>query len=194
MDTLISIGISTYGEIKIETMLCLLHAIEKLGDVKLHLNFRKGLYIHDNRNYIVEEAIKAGATHLMFIDTDVTFEPEGIVKLLKDDKDIVGGMYNMKSLPLTTTVKFTNDKGEFVKADANSIPKTLFKCHAVATGFMLIKLSCLNKLKKPYFDFGNYKGELMGEDIYFCDKAVKAGIEVWCNPTIRIGHIGEYLY
>jgi len=194
MDTLISIGISCYESIKIETVLCLLHAIEKLGDVKLHLNFRKGVYVHDNRNFIVDEALKAGATHLMFIDTDVTFEPDGIMKLLSANKDIIGGMYNMRSLPLTTTIKFIDDKGDFVKASADSIPKVPFRCYAVPTGFTLIRLECLKKIPKPYFEFSTWKGKLMGEDVRFCQKANEAGIEVWCDPTIRIGHIGEYLY
>src|ERR1035441_4296980 len=39
------------------------------------------------------------ATHLMFIDSDIGFEPEHIFKLILHDKEIVGGLYPKKTLP-----------------------------------------------------------------------------------------------
>ena len=48
-------------------------------------------------------------------------------------------------------------------------------------------------MQKPYFDF-NYKGKEVGEGVYFCLKAKDAGYEIWCDPTMDIGHIGEYIY
>ena len=61
---------------------------------------------------------------------------------------------------------------------------------ALPTGFMLIRMSCLDKMTFPYFpcEFG------LGEDVAFCVNAQKAGIEVWCDPTLEIKHIGDYAY
>ena len=36
------------------------------------------------------------ATHLMFIDADIGFEPEAVARLLAFDQDVVAGMYPIK--------------------------------------------------------------------------------------------------
>ena len=38
------------------------------------------------------------ATHLMFIDADITFNPADIVKMIKADKDIICGLYPKKEI------------------------------------------------------------------------------------------------
>jgi len=35
---------------------------------------------------------------------------------------------------------------------------------------------------------------LLGEDVYFFRKAKKAGFNVYCDFSIKIGHIGDYIY
>ena len=189
----ISIGTPTYDGFKTETVLCLIMALRELNH-EVHLNFRKGTYVHEARNQIVKEAQINGATHLMFIDADIAFPKDGIKRLLSHHKDIVGGIYNLKSFPLTTTLKLVDKAGNLTKSSTEKIPKKLFKCHALGTGFLLINMSVFEKVKKPYFDFNTYHGEFMGEDINFCNKAHDAGFDIWCDPTIRLGHIGDYLY
>ena len=52
------------------------------------------------RNHLSAKFLENGvATHLMFIDSDIGFEPEHIFKLILHDKDIVGGLYPKKTLP-----------------------------------------------------------------------------------------------
>ena len=38
------------------------------------------------------------ATHLLFIDADITFNAKSVYRLLAADKDVVGGVYPMKSI------------------------------------------------------------------------------------------------
>ncbi len=70
----------------------------------------------------------------------------------------------------------------------------------MGTGLLLIDLnvftSTLRKLKEPWFLFGrNKEGEVaIGEDQWFCGTARDAGYKVWIDPTIRVGHIGEYTF
>src|SRR5438552_5615559 len=63
-----------------------------------------GCYIHINRNKMVEQARREGCSHLLFVDTDVIFGPDAINKLIAADKDIVGGRYNKRGFPITSTV------------------------------------------------------------------------------------------
>ena len=50
------------------------------------------------RNYLVDEFLRSGYTHMMFIDADVHFTPQDVIALLALDKDIVGGPYPKKSM------------------------------------------------------------------------------------------------
>jgi len=34
----------------------------------------------------------------------------------------------------------------------------------------------------------------VGEDVAFCQQAAEAGLEIWCDPTITLSHIGDYHY
>jgi hypothetical protein len=39
------------------------------------------------------------STHLVFVDADIGFEPEEIIKLCLADKDVIGGLYPMEFSP-----------------------------------------------------------------------------------------------
>jgi GT2 family glycosyltransferase len=192
-DTKITIGVLSQGILKTEMASSLIMAISATV-VPLYLVFYQGAYIHDNRNQVIGAAIKEGSSHVMFIDSDQTFPENGITTLLDRDKDIIGGCYNRRSFPLQTTVQASVDGGpaHFLKPD--EIPKEPFRCTVVPAGFMLIKMEALKKIAPPYFSFDPFEGRLVGEDVYFCRKANISGVEVWCDPTIKIGHVGDYIY
>src|SRR5690606_33321512 len=78
------------------TVYCLYHKVE------LELRIVAGAsLIQYARNQLVREFLEDESfTHLMWIDADVGFDPRAIVKLLDHDKDVVGGVYPMKCIPL----------------------------------------------------------------------------------------------
>jgi len=67
-------------------------------------------------------------------------------------------------------------------------------------GVGLIDMRVFERIEKPYFEFitykkGDFKGMVkIGEDGSFCEKVKKVGIDIYCDPTIAIGHLGEYEY
>jgi hypothetical protein len=50
------------------------------------------------RNYLVDEFLRSGYTHLLFIDSDIHYSPQDVLALLALDKDVVGGPYPKKSI------------------------------------------------------------------------------------------------
>ena len=194
----ISLGIISRGEVCIETVMCLAQMFQHTPH-EFHLNFRKGTYVQEMRNDCLKEARVVNADYLFFVDTDMIFPEDGLNKLLAHGKDVVGGMYNMKSLPLVTTIKFAKEDGERMflaeedLPESLEIPDKLFRVYGLPTGFMLIKLSAIKELENP-FDFGRDEKGIIGEDIGFCIRCKEIGISVWCDPTIKIGHIGQYVY
>ncbi len=179
MENSLAIGIASGETIQIDTMLCLLQTIRTL-EIPNTVIVAKGCYVARNRNEIVRQAQEYKVSHLMFIDTDMAFENEGINKLLAQDKDIIGGMYNKRRLPLENIVHQYKDQTETFKTDW------------IPTGFMLIKMSVFDKVKGPWFESNSETG--WAEDKYFCELAAKQGIETYCDPTIKLKHIGNYPY
>jgi hypothetical protein len=112
------------------------------------------------------------------------FGPDTLSNLLAVDKDIVGVNANFRRLPIQSTVKW---EGE--------MPKEPFRCEMVGFGIVLIKMEVFAKIPPPWFKF-EYEGFALvnGEDSYFCREAQKAGFEVWCEPRIYVGHVGEFVY
>lgn len=191
MNTRVVIGIPSLGGIQTETVASLFQAAPVM-DFDAQLIFHTSCYIHDARNKIAQEAIDKGASHLMFIDSDIKFPPDGVNRLLKQDKDIIGGLYYRRQPPHMPTInQLENDK--IVIPHTFPTDKT-FEAFAVATGFMLIKTEVFKKVSPPWFFFGNYKGMKMGEDVYFCWKAKQKGYKVFVDPTIALGHVGGYVF
>lgn len=148
---------------------------------------RMGCDIVSSRTGIVREALKKNATHLLFVDSDMVFPKDTLEKLLAHDKDIIGVQYNRRRFPLEGTFEALTEVSETEP----------YKARYCGTGILLIKLSIFDKpWKSPWFNFGrDAEGMLkLGEDAWFCHAARDEGFDTWIDPTIKVGHSGEYLY
>jgi GT2 family glycosyltransferase len=190
---LVCIGIPSGGSIKARTITSLMNLIYSLRHIGLKIVIPTGNVLINNQQ-IVEEALKAKADYLLFIDADMVFPPDALTKLLAHDKDIIGVHYNNREMPLVSTIRMLREDGNFYQVDTKLMPRRLFECGSVGKGLVLIKMRVFEKIKKPWYEFQYKDGELMTEDINFCLKAHKAGFRVWCDPTIKVKHIGDYLY
>lgn len=156
---------------------------------------RRSCDIVSNRTWLVRYALEANATHLLFVDSDMLFPSDTIPRLLAHKKEIIGVKYKKREFPIKWLYEGLGDESE----------TDLFRVKHVGTGLMLIDLSIFENLGKPknegerptaWFSFGrDSQGALaMGEDVWFCNVARDAGYDVWVDPTLQIGHIGEYIY
>uniref|UniRef100_A0A6H1ZQ26 Putative glycosyltransferase n=1 Tax=viral metagenome TaxID=1070528 RepID=A0A6H1ZQ26_9ZZZZ len=140
-------------------------------------------YIHLGRERLAQQALDGGFTHLLFVDSDMFFEPDALDRLIARDKDIVGADYNKKVLPPEGTV-IGAEEGDFVK------------CEGIATGFLLIKTEVFKKLKHPWFFYeADEQGNcITGDDMWFCKIAREAGYDIWCDKTIKVFHLGDFYF
>lgn len=189
------IAFASYDSMKMHTAFALAQTARILP-CAFSLNMQRGPYTHWNREKLLKDALEGDHTHLMFIDCDVVFPPDGVQRLLSLDKDIVGGAYNMRKVPppgstevsRTTAVKLLGGKKRFPTTDSP------FRVDAVPTGFMLIRLDAIRGLPQPWFFFDQDEEGFVGEDVFFCRKVRDHGLDVWCDPTIPLAHIGEFFY
>lgn len=179
-------GDMVHGRFMLDTLALVLHSKDLNIDT---INYRSSR-ITGNRNGIVEAAYRYQATHVMFIDADMTFPRNGLLELLRHDKDIVCATATKREegengpigLPLTLGEATTN--------------KRLIQMKFVGMPFMLIKMGVFDKLAKPYFAEPIIDGELVPEDDYFCKTALEAGFDIWCDLALsmQMGHMGVKEY
>lgn len=151
----------------------------------------KGSLITDNRNNGVDQAINMGATHIMFLDSDMSFPADTVGRLLNHDVDIVGGTY-VKRIPPHPLLGEPLD-------EAPEQQKAIEEVKRMPTGCLMVKASVFKRMSHPYFRFGYVDGEegkpgrTLGEDYYFCDKARQLGIKIHCDMALsmELVHWGE---
>ena len=191
----IMLSVPTNRLVQPQTAECLLKLVAKGGHEFEILVASEGYTVAENRSYIAVQALNRNCDYLMMIDDDMTFEVDTLEKLLAVDQPIVGVAYH----PRSETGQITKylDETHAVALEQNEDPKykVPFKCYATGTGIILIKCSIFKEIERPWFDFewhptGQCK---TGEDWYFCIKAGKAGFDTYCDPTIKVGHLGDVL-
>jgi hypothetical protein len=103
------------------------------------------------------------ATHLMFIDADIAFEPELVHRMLAFDEDVIGGMYPAKALcwnppericqreqPQTATLNYV---GKFCEGEELERRGPFATGVYAATGFMMIKRRAIERLIAAYPEY-----------------------------------------
>lgn len=150
-----------------------------------------------------------GSTHLMFIDADIGWEPWHVLVLLNAQKDVIGGLYPMKSLPVKWCV---NGLPGFVETPDDP----LIEVTKTGTGFLLMKRevfeklnshpavrhfnndigldSSLNQYMKTYFDTAVRENRYYSEDWTFCENWRDIGGQVWVDKRVLLRHTGTYVF
>ena len=115
------------------------------------------------RNGMAYDFMQSDATHLMFIDADITFDPKDIVRMIDADKDIICGLYPKKEInwklvhdAVQKGVDYKdlgNYTGSFVVNLVGGVHETVGNINEPmeidngGTGFMLIKRNVFDTLK-----------------------------------------------
>ena len=82
----------------IKSCLDLQTTMSKYGvETKFSFLFNESL-ITRARNYLVDEFLRSDFTHLLFIDSDIHYNPQDVIAMLALDKDVIGGPYPKKSI------------------------------------------------------------------------------------------------
>lgn len=150
------------------------------------------------RNNIVEQALKASASHLLMMDTDQIYPIDTITKLLSHKLSVVHCPVPRRYEPFDNILlrgklnKYTSlEEGKDYKDGE------LISISATGTGCVLYSMEVFYKIKPPWFQFlPNRKksvGGLVGEDIGFCIKLKKAGFKIYADTSIKMGHLTTFV-
>lgn len=159
----------------------------------------KGSIIPKGRQSLIDMAVKAKATHALFVDTDQTFPADAAHLMLQRHKPVVAANVATKSIPASPTARKKSADwfgGDKVYTDPSS--KGLEEVWRIGFGMMLIDLSILPQLERPYFGLKWHEEikDWTGEDWWFCERLEKAGIPIYIDHDLSrdVGHLGEFEY
>ena len=166
----------------------------------------ESLVTRARNNLMAKMMTNEAATHFMFIDADIRFQPEAIFMMLAADKDVIGGLYPKKALPIQYVINV---------APGTQIINDVFKVDTMGTGFMMFKRHVYEKLcvahpeckyvddvglGKQYeptmfsiFDTEiDEKGHYLSEDWTFCRRWARLGGEIYAHAKVLLNHSGHY--
>lgn len=191
------IGIpSHHGEIDEQTQRSLDALIRKShqAGVGLVVSRAVGSLICRNRNEIVNKALEVKADYLLFIDSDMVFDDDALLRLLDLNRNIVSGLCVSKQPPFHPVAKRKNENGKYAVVDGLAEGRFYSDLDGVGAAFMLVNTDVFHKVEAPWFAMPPYGKEVLGEDFYFCQKAIDADFQICCDASLIIGHIGHHIY
>ena len=159
--------------------------------------------VYTARTLIANKAVEMGFDRVLWVDADMTFDPDALIRLSKDmdehNLDMVCGIYFTRKAPIMPSIhshiKWEVKPDGWVDTDCRCFvdypEDSLFEIESCGFGFVMTSVPLLAKMNEIYGSpFYPLMG--MGEDTTFCIRARKEGFKIWCDSRVKVGHIGLY--
>jgi len=161
-----------------------------------------GLYITENRNELVRQALELEADWLLQLDGDETFNPDLLRMLMRTahpvSRPIVVGPYANIGLVenggfnIVESIYAEGPDGQYrpLATPENQQP---FQVDAAGTGVFLTHTSIFKHIPAPWFwleqiQLADGRVKFMNEDIAFCRILRENGYKIWCEPLAEATH------
>ncbi len=194
------IAVPTYsGQVGVPFLASLVEALPLLEAAGFAVDFcveAGNCHVDDARNSMARMFLESDCSDMVFIDEDVGFEPDAIVKILKATGDVVAGVYPKKQQDEEFPV-------HCLPGERWSNAHGLVEVEGAPTGFMRISRRCLEALRDASVSFegsgGMYHviferviadGRRWSGDYAFCRKWRALGGKVHVMPDLRFTHTG----
>lgn len=164
-----------------------------------------GSLVYMARDRLAGVAAKNDFDYIVWIDSDMIFEPGTIDRLIDralERRDFVTGLYFSRSFPtkplIMKEIIWERQENGTIKHGATpyyDYPKnSLFEVAGCGFGLCITSVEMVGKVvagfgQAPFDPFPS-----LGEDYSFCWKANKLGFKCWCDSSIKAGHVGEFVY
>lgn len=160
-----------------------------------------GTLLSQQRQDLAQDAIKAGCTHTLWLDTDMRFPKETLIRLLERDKPIVCCNYAKRRFPTEPVAVKKNSEEDakginriYTEEDSTG----LVEADYCGMGVMLVKTEVYEKMEYPWFaiPWVPTAQDYVGEDVWFCRKADELGYKTLVDQDLskQVHHIGTFEY
>lgn len=171
--------------------LCNLAVYSAMSGVKLRIQSPRSSILPQSRNLAVKELLSNPAyTHLMFLDSDMAFPADVLLRFLRHDVAVVGATY-ARRVP---------SNGDAVTAAPEELYdvgyRELLQAEKLPTGCLLLRRDVVEAIPMPVFEFGWNEADQneIGEDLMLCRKILARDDApvLWLDPVVsrQLIHLG----
>jgi hypothetical protein len=182
----VAICTPTPGTVTTSFMLSLLSLLADPRGHRIYTLASEGSVIHRQRNWLVEQVLKTDADYILWLDSDQTFPPDTLARLVAHQLPFVACNVPRRRPPFTPTA---------IMSDGTTVWTTLEKVQnqsvepvdLIGLGVALTATSLFRGLKTPFPSSGE-----AGEDIAFCRQVAERGVRPFIDHALswEIGHVG----
>ena len=133
---------------------------------------------------------------IMWIDSDIMWDPADVFRLYKSDKKIISGCYLMEDRMIPI---YNQPRGGMMPEQLLLEKKEPFTVAGAGFGFISVKSGVFEKMPRPWFGPVSIPNTdenkdispefiLVGEDLSWCTKAIASGFDIWVDPEVRVVH------
>lgn len=172
---------------------------------EVQYTFSQASLIYDARNKLAGVAIRDNFDRVLWLDSDMSFDRTLFQRLsehLDQGKEMVCGLYTSRRLPIHPVIysgvylkKGENGAGDAPVADTMmDFPRDrCFEVSACGFGAVMMTTDLLQRVQRRFgLPFSPILG--FGEDLSFCMRVHEIGAQIWCDPGVRLGHVGQYIF
>jgi hypothetical protein len=136
--------------------------------------------------------------YILWVDSDVSWEPEVLERLLSHNVDIVGAMCPVNVFGRIGATTLDKDGHPTSMSILDLILEVdLVQVDGLGFGFLLVKKGVFESISRPWFKIREIRvsgAEFpidMGEDYSWCKNATDSGFQLWLDPLARVDHHKE---
>lgn len=167
------------------------------NNVKVDFEYVTGYDCAMARNKIAKRAIKNEYDYVLMVDSDIGLPKQTLKFMLSDAPDIILGAYPRKNEPNKSELfdirysQYTSGSRWNI-SEIKNFPIDRFPVRGGGFGCALINVDVFKRINFPYFYYEIYKdGQVLSEDLYFCESIRNAGYEILTDKRVVCDHIAR---
>lgn len=161
------------------------------GFVSISQHFVASSMLPWGRARVCDLAIKAGATHLLLLDSDMTYPADLAHRLIAHGRPFIATNAVTRRPPVRWVAK--DKAGDVI--DSN-VTRGLTRASVVGMACALVEARVYRGISPPRFNFEWTEKGWRGEDVWFCKRAIQSGFQPMIDNelSLEIGHVGTWVF
>lgn len=186
------IAIPTLDYVHSEFMRSLVNLTIRLKNegINFDVEIISGTLVYSAREKLAKKAVNEKYSHVLWLDSDMVFTDDLLEDLMFSGEAFVSGIYHTRRPPHNSCIFKDISLDNIQRYDKGDYPSNTFEIAGCGFGCVLLETCILEEVLLKY-ETCFLPLPSLGEDIAFCKRVHGIGQKMYCEPGVRLGHIGH---